>query len=201
MNGPARAVLNCPHLRNSGTHRPWGRALFAGPNSSVRPRRRRKYVFRLDKVERCDEGACAPPFCWPNAPLPVEIRRERRRKAAIFRAPAGQGDKTATSRLAKRSQILEKGGTERWPSGRRRSPAKGVYRRRYRGFESLPLRHSPIALYKSLSPPITALQLRGADSRRFSAPDIPSKPTMAAIAPMSVVSEAGQSPRGRTLNP
>ena len=31
--------------------------------------------------------------------------------------------------------------SERWPSGRRRSPAKGVYRRRYRGFESLPLRH------------------------------------------------------------
>ena len=30
---------------------------------------------------------------------------------------------------------------ETWPSGRRRSPAKGVYRRRYRGFESLPLRH------------------------------------------------------------
>ena len=30
---------------------------------------------------------------------------------------------------------------ERWPSGRRRSPAKGVYRKRYRGFESLPLRH------------------------------------------------------------
>ena len=29
---------------------------------------------------------------------------------------------------------------ERWPSGRRRSPAKGVYRKRYRGFESLPLR-------------------------------------------------------------
>ena len=33
------------------------------------------------------------------------------------------------------------GGTERWPSGRRRSPAKGVYRKRYRGFESLLLRH------------------------------------------------------------
>ena len=31
---------------------------------------------------------------------------------------------------------------ERWPSGRRRSPAKGVYRKRYRGFESLPLRHN-----------------------------------------------------------
>lgn len=31
---------------------------------------------------------------------------------------------------------------ERWPSGRRRSPAKGVYRRRYRGFESHPLRHN-----------------------------------------------------------
>ncbi len=31
--------------------------------------------------------------------------------------------------------------TERWPSGRRRSPAKGVYRKRYRGFESLLLRH------------------------------------------------------------
>ena len=26
MNGPARAVLNCSHLRNSGTHRPWGKA-------------------------------------------------------------------------------------------------------------------------------------------------------------------------------
>ncbi len=32
--------------------------------------------------------------------------------------------------------------TERWPSGRRRSPAKGVYLDRYRGFESLPLRHT-----------------------------------------------------------
>ena len=31
--------------------------------------------------------------------------------------------------------------TERWPSGRRRSPAKGVYPNRYRGFESLSLRH------------------------------------------------------------
>ncbi|MDF2940436.1 MAG: hypothetical protein K0R66_1078, partial [Gammaproteobacteria bacterium] len=31
---------------------------------------------------------------------------------------------------------------ERWPSGRRRSPAKGVYGQKlYRGFESLPLRH------------------------------------------------------------
>ncbi len=33
---------------------------------------------------------------------------------------------------------------ERWPSGRRRSPAKGVYRKRYRGFESLLLRHFSI---------------------------------------------------------
>ncbi len=32
---------------------------------------------------------------------------------------------------------------ERWPSGRRRSPAKGVYRERYRGFESLLLRQFP----------------------------------------------------------
>ena len=30
---------------------------------------------------------------------------------------------------------------ERWPSGRRRSPAKGVYPRGYRGFESHLLRH------------------------------------------------------------
>lgn len=31
---------------------------------------------------------------------------------------------------------------ERWPSGRRRSPAKGVYPEGYRGFESHPLRHN-----------------------------------------------------------
>ena len=31
---------------------------------------------------------------------------------------------------------------ERWPSGRRRAPAKGVYLNRYRGFESLPLRQT-----------------------------------------------------------
>ena len=31
--------------------------------------------------------------------------------------------------------------TERWPSGRRRSPAKGVYPEGYRGFESHLLRH------------------------------------------------------------
>jgi hypothetical protein len=30
---------------------------------------------------------------------------------------------------------------ERWPSGRRRFPAKEVYDFSYRGFESLPLRH------------------------------------------------------------
>ena len=35
----------------------------------------------------------------------------------------------------------DKQNLERWPSGRRRSPAKGVYLDRYRGFESLPLRH------------------------------------------------------------
>jgi hypothetical protein len=35
----------------------------------------------------------------------------------------------------------DKPNLERWPSGRRRSPAKGVYLDRYRGFESLPLRH------------------------------------------------------------
>ncbi len=33
---------------------------------------------------------------------------------------------------------------ERWPSGRRRSPAKGVYPEGYRGFESHPLRHYKI---------------------------------------------------------
>ena len=31
---------------------------------------------------------------------------------------------------------------ERWPSGRRRSPAKGVYPEGYRGFESHPLRQN-----------------------------------------------------------
>jgi hypothetical protein len=36
--------------------------------------------------------------------------------------------------------------TERWPSGRRRSPAKGVYPEGYRGFESLPLRHFNLRL-------------------------------------------------------
>lgn len=32
---------------------------------------------------------------------------------------------------------------ERWPSGRRHTPAKGADRERSRGFESLPLRHCP----------------------------------------------------------
>ena len=32
---------------------------------------------------------------------------------------------------------------ETWPSGRRRSPAKGVYVNAYRGFESLRLCHHP----------------------------------------------------------
>ena len=32
---------------------------------------------------------------------------------------------------------------ETWPSGRRHTPAKGAYRKRYRGFESLRLRHLP----------------------------------------------------------
>ena len=36
--------------------------------------------------------------------------------------------------------------TETWPSGRRRSPAKGVYGKPYRGFESLRLRHLPFLL-------------------------------------------------------
>jgi hypothetical protein len=38
--------------------------------------------------------------------------------------------------------------TERWPSGRRRSPAKGVWEKSHRGFESLFLRqsnHAPVA--------------------------------------------------------
>ncbi len=36
---------------------------------------------------------------------------------------------------------------ERWPSGRRRSPAKGVWEKSHRGFESLSLRHvyAPVA--------------------------------------------------------
>ena len=37
---------------------------------------------------------------------------------------------------------------ERWPSGRRRTPGKRVYRKRYRGFESLPLRH-----HSAIQPP------------------------------------------------
>ena len=32
---------------------------------------------------------------------------------------------------------------DRWPSGRRRLPAKEVYEQSYRGFESLPIRHQP----------------------------------------------------------
>ena len=32
---------------------------------------------------------------------------------------------------------------DRWPSGRRRSPAKGVGGKLPRGFESLPVRHIP----------------------------------------------------------
>ena len=56
--------------------------------------------------------------------------------------------------------------TERWPSGRRRSPAKGVYRKRYRGFESLLLRHPFSAIQKHEWPPepsacVTALRKRG----------------------------------------
>ncbi len=43
------------------------------------------------------------------------------------------------------------GSTETWPSGRRRSPAKGVYRERYRGFESLRLRHYPLFLLDKLA--------------------------------------------------
>ena len=35
---------------------------------------------------------------------------------------------------------------ERWPSGRRRSPAKGVCGQPYRGFESLSLRHREVEL-------------------------------------------------------
>ena len=36
---------------------------------------------------------------------------------------------------------------ERWPSGRRRSPAKGVWEKSHRGFESLSLRqnNAPVA--------------------------------------------------------
>ena len=32
---------------------------------------------------------------------------------------------------------------DRWPSGRRRLPAKEVYEQSYRGFESLPIRQTP----------------------------------------------------------
>ena len=34
-----------------------------------------------------------------------------------------------------------KSGAERWLSGRKRSPAKGVWGKPHRGFESLSLRH------------------------------------------------------------
>ena len=48
--------------------------------------------------------------------------------------------------------------TETWPSGRRRSPAKGVYRKRYRGFESLPLRQLPLT-YDFVSSPFGIMSL------------------------------------------
>src|SRR5437762_2450542 len=49
----------------------------------------------------------------------------------------------------------QEGNTERWPSGRRRSPAKRVYRQNsYRGFKSRPLRSSlpPTALLSAFLP-------------------------------------------------
>ena len=36
---------------------------------------------------------------------------------------------------------------DRWPSGRRRSPAKGVGGKLPRGFESLPVRHQNLLSY------------------------------------------------------
>ena len=44
------------------------------------------------------------------------------------------------------------GSTETWPSGRRRSPAKGVGPEGSRGFESLRLRHTPLVSFDKCGP-------------------------------------------------
>src|SRR6056297_796047 len=49
--------------------------------------------------------------------------------------------KTLNNRLASTSGFLLNHASERWPSGRRRTPGKCVGGKPSRGFESLPLRH------------------------------------------------------------
>ena len=48
--------------------------------------------------------------------------------------------------LLPKASGTKRDGPERWPSGRRRSPAKGVDGQPSRGFESLPLRHFPFPI-------------------------------------------------------
>lgn len=53
-------------------------------------------------------------------------------------------------------QSLQIKGLERWQSGRSRRTRNAEYSQGYRGFESLPLRQTPlIAIYSAILPPIT----------------------------------------------
>ena len=79
----------------------------------------------------CAVSASADLFCSGMGRTQLSVEPGR-----VF----GFVDKKALQSKALR---LSEAATERWPSGRRRSPAKGVYRERYRGFESLLLRHLP----------------------------------------------------------
>jgi hypothetical protein len=56
---------------------------------------------------------------------------------------------------------------ERWPSGRRRSPAKGVYPEGYRGFESHLLRHLPQRRFSRQFDDHRSARLRARSSAQF----------------------------------
>ncbi len=78
-----------------------------------------------------------------SSPTPIDGRKGGQSSRSLPDAEPTQEAPALFHRtlLIPRPPSFTAGLPERWPSGRRRSPAKGVYQRWYRGFESHPLRH------------------------------------------------------------
>ena len=95
------------------------------------------YMYHpLDAWPRCDCEACAHPQEQPWSPFWTAAN-------LIFCIEVQKIAAARENRLVTGSQARIYRPAETWPSGRRRSPAKGVGGKPSRGFESLRLRHPP----------------------------------------------------------
>lgn len=96
------------------------------------------------------EGGCGKPSASDSETHPVAGFLPRTSACSCLvlldRAAARAGGKSRTHRpiaLVFLGSLLLSPPAERWPSGRRHTPAKGAGGKPSRGFESLPLRHLP----------------------------------------------------------